>query len=116
MKYIKIAALAAFVLMMFSCTTFTPSDQNTTPPANQVNIQGFAFLPLTLTVLTGTTVTWKNFDSAAHTATGTTAVQMFDSGSIAQGNTYSFKFTLAGTNNYNCTFHPAMTGMIIVTN
>ncbi|OBI03267.1 plastocyanin/azurin family copper-binding protein, partial [Mycobacterium scrofulaceum] len=34
---------------------------------NQVNIDGFAFAPATLTVTAGTTVTWTNRDEEPHT-------------------------------------------------
>ncbi|OHD55173.1 MAG: hypothetical protein A2Y33_10620 [Spirochaetes bacterium GWF1_51_8] len=103
--------------LLAACTTFAPTGGNNTPTdPNTLSIQGFAFLPNTVTILTGTTLTWENKDSANHTVTSTTAVQSFDSGALAQGAKFSFKFTAAGTNNYFCSFHPAMTGKVIVTN
>ena len=67
----------------------------------------FGFSPATLTILPGTTVTWKNRSSAPHTVTsddGTT----FDSGTIAPGGTFTFKFTVSGSYPYHCNIHPYM--------
>jgi len=54
--------------------TATPA----TPAGAGVEIRGFAFNPASITVRVGTTVTWTNADSTAHTATGPT----FDTGPI----------------------------------
>ena len=73
----------------------------------------FAFSPATLTVSAGTTVIWKNVSSAPHTMTtddGTTA----DSGTIAVGATFHFKFATAGSFSYHCNYHPYMKATIIV--
>jgi plastocyanin len=39
----------------------------------------------------------------------------FDSGPIAQGETFSQVFNAAGSVGYHCEIHPQMTGTIIVT-
>ena len=73
----------------------------------------FAFSPATLTVSAGTTVIWKNVSSVPHTMTtddGTTA----DSGTIAVGATFHFKFATAGSFSYHCNYHPYMKATIIV--
>jgi plastocyanin len=70
----------------------------------------FQFTPATLTVTVGTTVTWKNSSTAAHTVTGTS----FHSPVIAPGRTFSYTFTKAGTYSYHCIFHPYMKGTIVV--
>jgi plastocyanin len=80
--------------------------------ANAVAIANFAFSPTTLTVKAGTTVTWTNSDSATHTVTSDNGV--FDSGSMANGKTYSFTFNQTGTFPYHCTFHPSMKATVIV--
>ena len=76
----------------------------------QVEMRGFAFNPASLTIDRGTRVTWTNRDSERHTATG----PGFDSGNLAQGQSFSFVFTQAGTFNYHCNFHPSMTATITV--
>ena len=77
-----------------------------------VTISDFAFSPATVTIAAGDTVTWTNTDPVVHTATSTSGA--FDSGDIAQGDTFSFTFTTPGTYDYFCTPHPTMTGRIVV--
>ncbi len=57
-----------------------------------VEISDFAFGPADLTVTAGDTVTWTNLDAVEHTATGT----IFDTGLLAQGESYSVTFMLPG--------------------
>jgi plastocyanin len=77
-----------------------------------VTIQNFAFGPASLSVAVGSTVTWTNGDSTAHTATADDG--SFDSKSIAAGGTFSQTFDTAGTFAYHCSIHPNMTGTIEV--
>jgi plastocyanin len=79
---------------------------------NEVLIQGFAFVPATITIPANTTVTWTNKDAAAHTVTSNTGD--FDSGSMATNDTYSHLFTTPGSYPYHCTFHPDMTATVVV--
>jgi len=80
--------------------------------AVKVAITNFAFIPSIVTVAVGTTVTWTNEDSVAHTVTSTT--QRFDSGDLKTKRQFSFTFTTAGTYAYFCTIHPFMTASVIV--
>jgi plastocyanin len=77
----------------------------------------FAFSPATLTIKSGTTVTWKNTTAVGHTVTSDDG-KSFDSGTsnpiAAQGGMFSFTFTKAGTFAYHCTIHPFMKATIIV--
>jgi len=77
-----------------------------------INIQGFAFDPASIEVPVGTTVTWTNQDSAAHTATADDG--SFQSGKLDQGQSYSFTFDTPGTYTYHCEFHANMTATITV--
>jgi plastocyanin len=77
-----------------------------------VAIADFAFSPATLTITAGDTVTWTNEDPVVHTATSATGA--FDSGDLAQGESFSLTFTTPGTYAYLCTPHPSMTGQIVV--
>lgn len=81
---------------------------------SQITISGFAFTALT--VAAGTTVTWKNSDTVAHTATSDQGSAFhFDTGSISPGGTSGgIVFSQAGTFSYHCTFHPDMHGSITV--
>jgi nitrite reductase (NO-forming) len=77
------------------------------------------YVPPTLTVPAGSTVTWKNSDSTLHTVTsgsaesGVSATE-FDSSYMAAGKTFEHTFSSAGTFDYYCTLHPFMKGQVIV--
>jgi len=90
---------------------------NTSGPnnGNVVTIYNSAFSPTPLTVAVGTTVTWKNGDSTAHTATADNSSAFhFDTGGISPGAASAVTFTQAGTFEYFCNLHPAMRGKIVV--
>ncbi len=76
-----------------------------------VRIVGFAFSPATLTVRVGDSVTWRNEDSAAHTATSAGA---WNSGDLGRGESATITFRAAGSFEYMCGIHPAMTGRVVV--
>ena len=108
------------LLLIISCSKSSSSNDGINPPPgggsdNTINIGAANFSPATLTVKIGTTVTWKNNDNVAHTATsdnGTT----FNTGDIAAGASKTYTTNLAGTFPYHCTYHPGMTGSLVVTN
>jgi amicyanin len=79
-----------------------------------VDIAGFAFNPGTVNVKVGDTVTWTNKDGAPHTVTVSAGAELFDSGSIGKGQSYSHTFTKTGTYQYKCSIHPGMTGIVSV--
>lgn len=84
------------------------------PAANvAVSIENFAFNQATIEIPVGTTVTWTNNDAAPHTVTSDDGA--FDSGSLDQGQTFSFTFTTPGQFAYHCNFHPGMQATIVVT-
>ncbi len=92
------------------------SSDNKSSATNQVDIQNFTFSPSSITVKAGTTVTWTNKDSTAHTVTlANNPNLVFDSGSLKQGDSYSMTFKKAGTYDYTCDFHSDMHGTIVVT-
>jgi plastocyanin len=82
---------------------------------NAVSISGFAFSPASLTVKAGTTVTWTNKDSDAHTVTSQGTGGPLGSVALSTGQSYSFTFTKPGTYAYLCTIHPFMTATVTVT-
>jgi plastocyanin len=98
------AALGALALFPHA----TPAADGVTIP-----ISDYAFDSGTVTIQAGTTVTWINRDADGHTTTSDTGI--WDSGEMAQGDTYSFTFNDAGTFTYACMDHPSMVGTIIVT-
>lgn len=78
-----------------------------------VTIQNFAFSPATVTVKTGTTVTWTNRDQDAHTVTATAG--SFHSPTLNTGESFGYTFTTPGRVDYLCSIHPFMTATVVVT-
>ena len=76
----------------------------------KVSMRNMQFYPQTLKVKKGTVVEWKNDDLVPHTVTSAS----FDSGSLGPGKSWRHTFTKAGQFPYACTFHPTMTGVVIV--
>jgi plastocyanin len=70
----------------------------------------FTFTPATQTVKVGATIEWHNSTSAPHTVVGFGK----DAGIIASGQTFKATFTQAGTFTYVCSYHPGMSGTIVV--
>jgi amicyanin len=77
-----------------------------------VQIDDFAFSPPNLTVMAGTTVTWRNRDDIPHTVKS--SKRLFGSEALDTDDSYSFTFKEPGTYEYFCSLHPHMTGKIIV--
>lgn len=75
------------------------------------------YIPSSVSVGVGETVTWSNDDAAAHTVTsGSTADVngIFDSGLFMAGATFSHTFDEEGTFDYFCMVHPWMVGSVMV--
>jgi plastocyanin len=114
--------LLTLLSISYSCTKSSTTDPNTsggtgskgvtTPGANEVWIQGIAFDPSTITIITGTTITWTNKDAIGHSVTSDTGV--FDSGIINASGTFSYTFDTAGTFPYHCKVHTTMTTSVVV--
>ena len=80
-----------------------------------VDIKDIQFNPKDITVKAGTTVTWTNSDSIAHTVTKEDGPGAdFDSGNVDGGATFEQTFDEPGTVNYVCTIHPGQDGTITV--
>jgi plastocyanin len=117
---------ACAIMLVLSCSfagcTSAQSPPATTPatltPAggsNQIAIKNFAFSPADLTIKAGTPVTWTNQDGAPHQIASEPGTPVaFESEILANGVSYQFTFTQAGTYSYYCTIHPSMKGTIIV--
>ena len=71
-----------------------------------------AFSESTITISLGDMITWTNQDSAPHSATADNGE--FDSGTLNNGDTFTFIFNTAGTYTYHCAIHNGMTATIIV--
>lgn len=78
------------------------------------------FIPSTILVVVGDTVTWVNDDTAAHTVTSGTNPDgpdgKFDSSLFMAGAKFSHTFDAAGVYPYICMVHPWMVGTVVVAN
>jgi plastocyanin len=126
----KIRAALVFVSLALAAAcgsnSSTPSSPSPTPgtggsgnapntvtiPSGAQSKGNSAYAPNPITVAAGTTVTWTNTDSTAHTATSDNGA--FDSGTIGAGGNFSFTFQTRGTFPYHCTFHRGMVGSVVV--
>lgn len=113
----------------YTSTSVTPTTQlptTTTPPASvpntpaasipstiNVSIKNFSFNPPSITIKAGTKVAWINDDTVSHTVTSDSG-NLFDSGALSPGQSFSFTFPDAGSISYHCAIHPMMKGSIIV--
>lgn len=108
--------LVVVALFTYSCgKSGAYNSGNNTPPTptlNEVSIAMMSFSPSTLTIVTGSTVTWTNKDAVTHTVTADGG--SFDSGNLAPSSKFSKTFSTTGTYSYHCAIHSSMTGSIIV--
>ncbi len=80
---------------------------------NAVNIDKFAFAPVTLTVPAGSTVTWTNRDEEPHTVVANDG--SFHSPGMGTQATFSYTLAKAGSFDYVCSIHPFMHATVVVT-
>jgi plastocyanin len=100
-------------------TAETTAPETTAPPtsaaadgaAATINISGSTF-GSSPTVAVGDEVEVINNDGIPHTWTSSDGV--FDSGTLGQGDTFSFTFEEAGEYPFVCVIHPTMTGTVTV--
>jgi len=81
-------------------------------PLGASSLGNKAYAPDDLAVAVGTTVTWTNTDSVAHTSTSDGSG--WNSGTVSPGGQFSFAFQNVGTFSYHCAIHPGMVGTVVV--
>jgi plastocyanin len=81
-------------------------------PTADVSIPGKLYAPNDLSVLTGTTVVWRNGDATTHTVTAED--DSFDSDYIPPGGTFAQTFSKPGTYKFYCSIHRFMRGVVRV--
>ena len=95
--------------------TVTNAPGSSTPGCEETDN---CFVPSTVVITAGGTVTWENTDNAAHTASSGTAAGgadgVFDSSLIMAAGSYSVTLDDEGTYPYFCMVHPWMQGTVIV--
>jgi len=135
-RVIGLAVLAVSALAACAGASSAPSaspSPTASPKPVAISIKGFAFNPATISVPKGTTITWTNEDTVAHTVTTGTpppsasptasgaspaALSSGDgrinSGRVENLKTFSFTFNEAGTFTYFCAVHPRMVATVTV--
>ena len=125
----KKSAYSLFVLLtVFSIIAITPSafadhskvDINmvvgSSTPGCETN--NMCYMPYNAALDVGGEAMWHNVDTMAHTVSSGTPAEglddVFDSGLVAAGGMFSYKFEEAGTYDYFCMVHPWMTGIVTV--
>ena len=111
---------AAWLVLLVGGLAACFSDRPTTAPESpggggaSVAITNFAYVPPTLSVASGTTVTWTNGDNVGHTVTADDG-NSFGSDLLGQGHTFQLTAPAPGTYAYHCSIHPFMKGTLTVT-
>jgi plastocyanin len=88
-----------------------------------VTIQNLSFNPASIKGKLGDSIKWTNADPFGHTSSsdgfndgqGTVGVDLWHSGTIQSGGTFTFGFTVAGSFPYHCSIHSSMHGTVQVT-
>jgi len=112
----SVVSMIAIAPSAFADVTVTNAAGSSTPGCEDT--ADGCFIPSTVTIEVGETVTWENNDTAAHTASGGSAEDgltgPWDSSLIMAGGSYSYTADTAGTFDYFCMVHPWMAGTLIV--
>ena len=99
----------------FADATVTNAPGSATPGCEETDE---CFIPSTVTIGVGETVTWENTDNAAHTATSGHPTDgpdgVWDTSLIMVNGSFSITLDEAGTYPYFCMVHPWMIGTVIV--
>src|SRR5512142_853345 len=107
----RLARLVLGGVVLFMLGTATIANAAPSSATSAVSIQNFAFMPASLTVALGDSVTWTNKDAASHTVPFNSGGR---SGTLGTGATFTFTFMSAGTFSYHCAIHPSMTATVTV--
>jgi plastocyanin len=111
-SFLFVSILVVATSLIVSCYK-SKNSYNSTPGTSKITITNSAYSPASLTVVSGSTVTWTNSDNIAHTVT--TEDGNINSGDIAPGSSFSKAFMATGTYNYHDAHNTALTGVVIVT-
>ena len=129
MKRTLILIVAAVVGLTACGSTGQAGNTSTAPTGPVVGLKSLMFMPPTLTIKVGQTVTWRNDEPITHTVTsgsvtgidpktglrsGQKPDSLFDAKLPKKGSTFSFTFRKAGTYSYYCDIHQGMNATIVV--
>ena len=105
--------LSLLVIAVLSVMMVVQAESSSPEPVEHVvKITRFKFVPDSLSVKAGDTVTWINADLAPHTATAND--MSFDTGELKQNESGSITFTSDQTISYFCKYHPMMKASLML--
>ena len=112
-KVFLLATVIILVSFLLASCYKNKSDYNSSSTTeSKVSIMSATYSPASLTIVSGSKVTWTNNDNVAHTVT--TADGSINSGDIVPGSSYSKTFATTATYNYYDAHNTSMTGVLIV--
>lgn len=79
----------------------------------RVKIVDNAFKAKKVEIPQGTSVKWTNRSTGNRTHTVTSNTGLFDSGDLAPGESFKFRFNDTGVFKYHCEIHPEMKGRVL---
>jgi plastocyanin len=100
-----------FLAMLWIAALSIPAAADA-PDSNRIVVKDFMFTPNSLTIKTGSSVTWSNLDDEPHSVVSDAG--LFRSGAMDTNESFSFKFDKPGTYHFTCSIHPRMVGTIVV--
>jgi plastocyanin len=127
MKNLKWLAIATALLLVLLVGTLLMNHNNnkdktiTAPPPRtaKIYITAQGFQPTTITIKTGTTITWRNNDQTAHRIASNPHPEHTDlkglySGLLNEQDTYSYTYNTVGSYNYHDETNPTTNGTVVV--
>lgn len=108
--WLAVSLIAASLYWTLSATLNASNVQAKTVTTDSVSIVDFAYAPAAITVSIGSTIEWVNTGVFTHTTTSD--VDVWNSGDLGPGGTFSFTFTSPGVYLYHCAIHLGMTGKV----
>jgi hypothetical protein len=79
-----------------------------------VDVRVISYAPSEITVDRGTLVEWSNSTSPSRVHDVVSSIDLFDSGRFGSGESWSHRFSAAGTFSYICSIHDQMVGAVHV--
>ncbi len=106
------AALLCFICYAVRSSADSAADAVVANKIVTVEIRQFKFVPAVVKIAPGQVITWVNSDDEPHTVVAND--KSFHSAPLDSGQSFNRMFSGNGEFDYYCSFHPHMTGKIMV--